>query len=80
MKVSWERKVKEKQKQDAIKAEERLFKERIKQEQEEKKKIREQRKRLREENELKSSTFQVITNTQKIKKMNKKQLKKIRKI
>jgi len=80
LKISWEKKLEERKKLGAMKAKERGMKEEIKREKEEKKKQRELRKKLREENELKSNVYQKITNLQKMKKMNKKQLKMIRKL
>ncbi|XP_041378917.1 coiled-coil domain-containing protein 86-like [Gigantopelta aegis] len=76
---SWERKMKKKAEMKSIKDFENRLKDERKQTLELRRKRREEHKKRREANEKKSEVVQVIKNTAKIKRMKKKQLRKIEK-
>eukprot|EP01135_Chromosphaera_perkinsii_P011851 Nk52_evm1s2507 gene=Nk52_evmTU1s2507 len=74
---SWEGKMKQRADQRAVREMEAEWRERVQREREEKRRRREEKKERREANSKKSEVVQVITNSRKIKKMSRKQLKQI---
>ncbi|XP_044045071.1 coiled-coil domain-containing protein 86 [Siniperca chuatsi] len=76
---SWEKKMKAKQEKDLVKQYSLQLKEEKAKQKEEKRKRREENLKRRAENERKSEIVQVIRNTAKIKRMKKKQLRKVEK-
>ncbi|KAM4584432.1 coiled-coil domain-containing protein 86 [Odontesthes bonariensis] len=77
--TSWEKKMQAKQEKDLVKQYSMRLKEEKAQKKEEKRKRREENLKRRAENERKAEIVQVIRNTTKIKRMKKKQLRKIEK-
>ncbi|CAN9510341.1 unnamed protein product [Ophioblennius macclurei] len=77
--TSWEKKMKAKREKDLVKQYSLQLKEEKARQKEEKRKRREDNLKRREENERKAEVVQVIRNTAKIKRMKKKQLRKIEK-
>ncbi|CAH3111042.1 unnamed protein product [Porites lobata] len=75
--TSWGRKQQVRMQQKLMKVYEKELKEEAKKQKEEKRRKIEERKKRREENEKKSQVVQVIKDTAKIKRMKKKQLRKI---
>eukprot|EP01116_Phalansterium_solitarium_P002299 TRINITY_DN12228_c0_g1_i1.p1 TRINITY_DN12228_c0_g1~~TRINITY_DN12228_c0_g1_i1.p1 ORF type:complete len:165 (-),score=5.70 TRINITY_DN12228_c0_g1_i1:101-595(-) len=79
LRKTWEEKNKDKAQYQAMKSHEKELKDAAKQEAEAKKQKIAEKKRRREENEKKNEKVQKISDTRKIKKMNKKQLRTIKK-
>jgi len=75
--TSWNRKQKDRMEKKLMKVYEKELKDEAKKQKEKKRKRIEERRKRREENEKKSQIVQVIKNTAKIKRMKKKQLRKI---
>lgn len=76
---TWNDKIRKRAERKSVKSFERELKEAAKKQREERKRLIEERRKRREENEKKSQIVQVITNTTKIKRMKKKQLRQIKK-
>ncbi|KAI1887597.1 hypothetical protein AGOR_G00191940 [Albula goreensis] len=79
LRTSWEKKMETKREKELVKKYALQLKEEKAREKEEKRKRREENLKRREENERKAEIVQVIRNTAKIKRMKKKQLRKIEK-
>ncbi|XP_072320030.1 coiled-coil domain-containing protein 86 [Eucyclogobius newberryi] len=77
--TSWEKKMQAKREKDMVKQYSHQLKEEKAKQKEDKRKRREENLKRREENERKSEVVQVIRNTTKIKRMKKKQLRRIEK-
>lgn len=77
--TSWKRKMKEREEKQRIKSLALQLQEQRKQEKEEKKRRREDNLKRRQENERKAEIIQVIKNPARIKRMKKKQLRRIEK-
>ncbi|XP_066516746.1 coiled-coil domain-containing protein 86 [Hoplias malabaricus] len=79
LRSSWEKKMEAKREKDLLKKYQQQLKDQQAREKEEKRKRREENLKRREENERKAEIVQVIRNTTKLKRMKKKQLRKIEK-
>ena len=79
LKTSWDRRLKERADRAAVQAAQREVDETIRAEKRQEREEREAREKKKKENKERGLQYQVITNTSKIKKMSKKQLKNIRK-
>jgi len=79
LKTSWTKKMQDKAENKSIKTFERNLKQEIRKKLEEKRKREELRKQRQLENSHKSEVVQIITNTAKLKRMKKKQLRFIKK-
>jgi hypothetical protein len=75
LRTSWRKKIEKRSALKALKAKEQMLKEESARKREEHKKRIEDRKRRREQNELKNSSYQLITDPRKLKKVTKRQLK-----
>ena len=76
---SWEKKLQMRAERASVLASQRAADEEIRREKREERERREAKEKRKEENRLKGVQYQVITNTQKLKKMSKKQLRLIKK-
>ncbi|XP_072526271.1 coiled-coil domain-containing protein 86 [Salminus brasiliensis] len=79
LRSSWQKKMEAKREKELVKKYHQQIKDQKAQEKEDKRKRREENLRRREENERKAEIVQVIRNTAKLKRMKKKQLRKIEK-
>ncbi|XP_043939984.1 coiled-coil domain-containing protein 86 [Protopterus annectens] len=79
LRTSWKRKMKEREEKQRTKSLALQLQEQLKQEKEEKKQRREKNLKQRQENERKAEIVQVIKNPAKIKRMKRKQLRRIEK-
>merc|ERR1719198_2629427 len=77
--ATWEQRMQQRAATKAVQEAQHAIDEEIRAEKREERARREEKEKKKKENRIKGSSYQVITNTSKIKKMSKKQLKSIRK-
>uniref|UniRef100_A0A7S4C5K7 Coiled-coil domain-containing protein 86 n=1 Tax=Chrysotila carterae TaxID=13221 RepID=A0A7S4C5K7_CHRCT len=80
LRSSWDKRLQQRAERAALQAAQREVDEKIRSVKQEERKRREEKEKKKEENKQKGMQYQVISNTSKIKKMSKRQLKNIKKM